>query len=267
MVLEDCEITSPVKEEFATDAEKALAGVWARSIGKYSELINVNQLGKLFRAQGLCSSDSDVIKTFQVIDEDKDGFVSFTDLAQQMENFFLPTSPLQVNEAPEKAKPSESKEVRTPTRFLTRPNILSTEEPPSSVPPPLFPQFSSEISVKSNLNSSSALDQLSARADHVTVTSNNAIPSLVVNHSHEMSKSEIVTPTFSKDNSDTAEHNDTMRSYHGVPPYRLRRRSTQASLRHQRHLRRTTSLPHYHPISRISVENCALYFLTEERDR
>ena len=86
---------------------------------------------------------------------------------------------------------------------------------------------------------------------------------------HSLVTIEIKDNVISSETGSTPDHEeeDTMKKYHGAPAYRRKRRSSQSLRRRRGRPDILTSLPHYHPMKRQSVEDSPLFFLSDEQDR
>nr|XP_002129327.1 uncharacterized protein LOC100179999 [Ciona intestinalis] len=210
------------------DAEDALGAIWLEVIGSLELNINVGELQKLYHALNLTSSCGDVQQLFDVLDDDNDGLISFSDFARQMAVFM--TSQSEDNSIIE----STPQRRRSYSNKSRQPVDLST------------PDYRSTPLVTSQNNS------------HVTPTSfnNNNTSGFMSSQSPEGSPD-------SSNGSMTSQDSTMEQNYVGIPPYRRRQRGSQNGTRHsKRRNNKIVSLPHYHPISRRRLEDSPLYFLT-----
>ncbi|XP_078486451.1 uncharacterized protein LOC100179999 [Ciona intestinalis] len=210
------------------DAEDALGAIWLEVIGSLELNINVGELQKLYHALNLTSSCGDVQQLFEVLDDDKDGLISFSDFARQMAVFM--TSQSEDNSIIES----------TPQRRRSYSNKSRQSVDLST------PDYRSTPLVTSQNNS------------HVTPTSfnNNNTSGFMSSQSPEGSPD-------SNNGSMTSPDSTMEQNYVGIPPYRRRQRGSQNGTRHsKRRNNKIVSLPHYHPISRRRLEDSPLYFLT-----
>ena len=222
-------------------------------IGGFDQKINIFQFQQLFLTQAPNTSTDDVKKLFEMLDENEDGLITFEHFSQQMSAFIMSLGefPSTENEDASFEEPSGSNNDNSPSLNKTYPVCSSQTSPETYIS--TF-NHSHTIHEEPRHISTFDINQSQREDNHVTSVASSAM--------------DTPQPVKREDNRSNNEVEDPMQLYHGVPPYRRRRKSTQASIRQQRRRSsRITSLPYYHPISRQKAEECPLFFLTEENER
>ncbi|CAK8687206.1 unnamed protein product [Clavelina lepadiformis] len=276
----------------ASDAQEALSSVWRQIIGDLDQQIDVDQLQELFHALSLTSSGGDVKQLFDILDDDGDGFICFGDFARQMSVFLTGTSDVTKKTDDDKRTACHvfefdgdvvndhengANQGLSTTPFTNRTSAVHTptgndfkNAPVQSTP------HLDDLTSQTSILSSSQRHQPAVSTSPTTLDRNNTSGFLSTPPSGKtkiFSSATSPDPLTSSSNrsrisNEDNEENDAMKHYHGVPSYRRRRRTNHASTRqHRRRANKTMSLPHYHPISRRRLEECLLYFLTDENGR
>ena len=244
------------ESDSAEDAQKALASVWLQTVGNFDQKINLSNFQYLFHVQAPETSSDDIAQLFEVLDDDKDGLITYVDFSKQMSAFMTTSAEdqnLSCDSQKQKSKMLENGDNVAPKTWpLTNKNAeengLSSYSNIAATSDRIHIKSSSQVSLK--------------HEDDVTMTSS----AMVANDSKPNATEH--PPEKSAIDSIINEAEEPMQRYHGVPPYRRRRRSAQRSLRHQcRQTSRMQSLPYYHPMSKKKVEECPLFFLTEDDEK
>lgn len=244
----------PNSSQSSLQAQEALASVWIEVIGDFETRININQLQNLFQALSLSSSRQDVERLFEMLDEDRDGFVFFNDFTKKMSMFMNADSDnlqhlnLSETETPTPVTNMDADVSRESRTFLSSP--LSPENHKMN---PLDNDTNNVINNKTITSNTSSENDVSKTFEPTTHN---------VGPQYQSSLSIAIKSSTADPN-----ENDTMSQYQGAPAYRKKRRSSQLSLRNRRRPTRLASLPHYHPMRRRSVEDCPLSFLSDGEDR
>ena len=197
-----------------------------------------------------------------MLDDDKDELITFSDFSMQMSAFMS-------SEAENQAS-NEQKTFPMPHNNPEQ-EICASQE--------LFPSIQAEKN-RSSPDSNSKNDPISlSTSDHFLIKSSTQVSlkpenDVTMTLSNPKSKKQAdqsaseVTAETSPFDSIINDPEDSIQRYQGAPPYRRRRRSTQPSLRHaRRRSSRVQSLPYYHPMSKRKVEECPLFFLTEDNEK